>query len=141
MKGIRRALLTLLFIAVITSGLAAAPRLYIGLNLTYDVNRLTKANQNEIEAVLADAMRSFNKNCAVGIAPNRERIAHNLEQSLMLVTALNPHIGYENAARIAKAAHAQGLTLRQAAIQSGLVTAEQFDAWVRPEDMIGTLHR
>ena len=91
--------------------------------------------------LLADAMRSFNKNCAVGIAPNRERIAHNLEQSLMLVTALNPHIGYENAARIAKAAHAQGLTLRQAAVQSGLVTAEQFDAWVRPEDMIGTLHR
>lgn len=91
--------------------------------------------------LLADAMRSFNKNCAVGIAPNRERIAHNLEQSLMLVTALNPHIGYENAARIAKAAHAQGLTLRQAAIQSGLVTAEQFDAWIRPEDMIGTLHR
>ena len=91
--------------------------------------------------LLADAMRSFNKNCAVGIAPNRERIAHNLEQSLMLVTALNPHIGYENAARIAKAAHAQGLTLRQAAIQSGLVTAEQFDAWVRPEDLIGTLHR
>ncbi|OUQ44428.1 fumarate hydratase, class II [Gemmiger sp. An120] len=91
--------------------------------------------------LLADAMRSFNKNCAVGIAPNRERIAHNLEQSLMLVTALNPHIGYENAARIAKAAHAQGLTLRQAAIQSGLVTAEQFDAWVRPEDMIGTLQR
>ena len=91
--------------------------------------------------LLADAMRSFNKNCAVGIAPNRERIAHNLEQSLMLVTALNPHIGYENAARIAKAAHTQGLTLRQAAIQSGLVTAEQFDAWVRPEDMIGTLHR
>ena len=77
----------------------------------------------------------------MGIAPNRERIAHNLEQSLMLVTALNPHIGYENAARIAKAAHAQGLTLRQAAIQSGLVTAEQFDAWVRPEDMIGTLQR
>ena len=91
--------------------------------------------------LLADAMRSFNKNCAVGIAPNRERIAHNLEQSLMLVTALNPHIGYENAARIAKTAHAQGLTLRQAAIQSGLVTAEQFDAWVRPEDMIGTLQR
>ena len=91
--------------------------------------------------LLADAMRSFKKNCAVGIAPNRERIAHNLEQSLMLVTALNPHIGYENAARIAKAAHAQGLTLRQAAIQSGLVTAEQFDAWVRPEDMIGTLQR
>ena len=91
--------------------------------------------------LLADAMRSFNKNCAVGIAPNRERIAHNLEQSMMLVTALNPHIGYENAARIAKAAHAQGLTLRQAAIQSGLVTAEQFDAWVRPEDMIGTLQR
>ncbi len=91
--------------------------------------------------LLADAMRSFNKNCAVGIAPNRERIAHNLEQSLMLVTALNPHIGYENAARIAKTAHAQGLTLRQAAIQSGLVTAEQFDAWVRPEDMIGTLQQ
>ena len=57
------------------------------------------------------------------------------------LAALNPHIGYENAARIAKAAHAQGLTLRQAAIQSGLVTAEQFNEWVRPEEMIGTLHR
>ena len=91
--------------------------------------------------LLADAMRSFNRNCAVGIAPTRGKIAHNLEQSLMLVTALNPHIGYENAARIAKAAHAQGLTLRQAAIQSGLVTAEQFNEWVRPEEMIGTLHR
>lgn len=91
--------------------------------------------------LLADAMRSFNVHCAVGIAPNRERIAHNLEQSLMLVTALNPHIGYENAARIAKTAHAEGLTLRQAAIRSGLVTAEQFDEWVRPEDMIGNLNR
>jgi fumarate hydratase class II len=86
--------------------------------------------------LLADAMDSFNEHCAVGIQPNRETIQRYLEQSLMLVTALNPHIGYEKAAAIAKAAHKEGLTLKEAALRSGHLTAEQFDSIVRPEDMI-----
>lgn len=88
-------------------------------------------------ALLADSMISFNDNCAVGIEPNEAVIQRNLEQSLMLVTALNPHIGYENAAKIAKTAHKQGTTLKEAAVASGLLTAEQFDEYVRPENMIG----
>jgi fumarate hydratase class II len=86
--------------------------------------------------LLADALVSFNEHCAVGIEPDREAIRRNLERSLMLVTALNPHIGYENAAKIAKMAHGEGLTLKEAAIRSGLLTEEQFDAYVRPENMI-----
>lgn len=86
--------------------------------------------------LLADAIRSFNDNCAVGIEPNYAVIQRNLEQSLMLVTALNPHIGYENAAAVAKLAHKEGLTLKEAALQSNLLTEEQFDAIVRPEQMI-----
>ena len=86
--------------------------------------------------LLADGMRSFNDHCAVGIAPNRARITELVERSLMLVTALNPHIGYDKAAQIAKAAHQQGLSLRDAAIASGHVTAEQFDAWVQPARMV-----
>ncbi|AKD02791.1 class II fumarate hydratase [Pontibacter korlensis] len=91
--------------------------------------------------LIGDACDSFDKHCAVGIEPNRERIKHNLENSLMLVTALNPHIGYDNAAKIAKKAHKEGTTLRQAAIDLGLLTNEQFDEWVRPEDMIGSLKK
>jgi len=87
--------------------------------------------------LLADGMRSFNDHCAVGIVPNRERIAELLERSLMLVTALNPHIGYDKAAQIAKKAHHEGTSLREAALATGYVTAEQFDAWVRPQDMVG----
>jgi len=87
--------------------------------------------------LLAEGCESFRNNCAVGIAPNRERIAELMRRSLMLVTALNPHIGYDNAAKIAKKAHADGTTLREAALALGVVTAEQFDAWVRPEDMVG----
>ena len=87
--------------------------------------------------LLADAARSFTHNCVVGIAANRERIDTLLRDSLMLVTALNPHIGYDNAAKAAKKAHAEGTTLKAAAIDLGLVTAEQFDEWVRPEDMTG----
>lgn len=87
--------------------------------------------------LLADAIRSFNEHCAVGIEPNERVIRRNLEQSLMLVTALNPHIGYENAAKIAKLAHKEGLSLKEAALATGLLTAEQFDRFVRPEDMIG----
>lgn len=94
---------------------------------------------NFIQSVrlMADSMVSFNDNCAVGIEPNEAVIKRNLDQSLMLVTALNPHIGYENAAAIAKNAHKKGLTLKESAIASGLLTSEQFDQWVRPENMIG----
>lgn len=87
--------------------------------------------------LLADGMRSFNDHCAVGITPNRERIQELVDRSLMLVTALNPHIGYDKAAQIAKKAHKEGTTLREAAIASGHVTAEQFDQWVVPEKMTG----
>lgn len=86
--------------------------------------------------LLADACRSFATNCAAGIEPNQARIRQHLNNSLMLVTALNPHIGYENAAKIAKKAHAGNSTLREAAIALGLVTAEQFDEWVNPQKMI-----
>lgn len=89
--------------------------------------------------LLGDACLSFNDNCAVGIEPNHERIKHNLENSLMLVTALNTHIGYENAAKIAKKAHKEGTTLREAAIALELLTNEQFDEWVDPKKMIGSL--
>lgn len=87
--------------------------------------------------LLADGMASFNDHCAAGIEPNRERIAELVERSLMLVTALNPHIGYDKAAQIAKKAHHEGTSLREAALALGHVTAEQFDAWVRPEKMVG----
>ena len=86
--------------------------------------------------LLADGSDSLREHCVVGIEPNRERIKHNLDNSLMLVTALNPHIGYDNAAKIAKTAHKQGKTLREVAIELGLMTGEQFDAWVRPEKMV-----
>jgi fumarate hydratase class II len=86
--------------------------------------------------LLADTMRSFDTNCAVGIEPIRDNIEKFLNDSLMLVTALNPHIGYENAAKIAKTAHANGTTLKEEAIALGLLTAEEFDEYVKPEDMI-----
>ncbi|MBD7968260.1 class II fumarate hydratase [Paenibacillus gallinarum] len=86
--------------------------------------------------LLADSIRAFNDKCAVGIEPNREAIKQNLDNSLMLVTALNPHIGYENAAKIAKHAHKNGLTLKEAALASGLLTEEQFAEYVDPSKMI-----
>ena len=89
--------------------------------------------------LLADGMRSFNDHCAVGIEPNRERIDDLVERSLMLVTALNPRIGYDKAATIAKKAHQEGSTLRAAAIASGHLTAQQFDAWVVAKNMVGNL--
>jgi fumarate hydratase class II len=89
--------------------------------------------------LLADACESFNDNCAAGIEPNREKIDGYLHGSLMLVTALNPVIGYDNAARIAKHAHKTGGTLREAAIELGLLTGEQFDEAIKPEDMVGPL--
>ena len=85
--------------------------------------------------LLGDVCRSFNEFCAVGIEPNRARIADNLHKSLMLVTALNPHIGYDNAAKIAKKAHKDGTTLKDAAVALGLVTGQQFDEWVDPIKM------
>ncbi|MFS0577382.1 class II fumarate hydratase [Sporosarcina sp. 179-K 3D1 HS] len=87
--------------------------------------------------LLSDAMISFNDNCAVGIEPNREEIDNKVKNSLMLVTALNPYIGYENAAKIAKKAHAEGTTLKEAALATGLLTEEQFDEYVDPSKMIG----
>lgn len=87
--------------------------------------------------LLADACASFDERCARGIEPNRAVIERNLHGSLMLVTALNPVIGYDNAAKIAKKAHAEGTTLKEAAVALGLLTEEQFDAAVRPEDMVG----
>lgn len=87
--------------------------------------------------LLADGARSFNDNCAVGIEPNRERIDALLNESLMLVTALNPHIGYDKAAQIAKKAHKEGTTLKASALALGYVTEQQFNEWVRPQDMVG----
>ena len=87
--------------------------------------------------LLADAAQSFNDNCAVGIEPNKPRIQELLERSLMLVTALNRHIGYDNAAKIAKTAHANGTTLREEAVNLGLLSGEQFDEIVDPAKMIG----
>jgi fumarate hydratase class II len=98
---------------------------------------------NVLESIqlLAEAVRSFNDRCAVGVEPNRKRIREHLENSLMLVTALNPHIGYEKAAQISLKAYREDLTLREAATKLGYVTAEQFDEWVRPEWMTGPLPR
>jgi len=92
---------------------------------------------NVLESIelLADGLRSFDQRCARGVEPNRERIREHLEDSLMLVTALNPHIGYENSAKIALAAHREGTSLRGAALKLGLVSAEDFDRWIDPVAM------
>jgi len=117
-------------VAVGTAGLSGQLQLNVFMPvIAYDVLQSCR--------LLADGCRSFREHCALGIEPRRDRIAQNLERSLMLVTALNPHIGYDAAARIAKAAHASGKTLRETAIELGLVTAEQYDAWVEPEKMTG----
>jgi fumarate hydratase class II len=92
---------------------------------------------NVLESIelIAGACRAFDEHCARGIEPNTKRIREHLDSSLMLVTALNPHIGYEKAARISQMAYREGITLREAALKSGYVTAGQFDQWVKPEDM------
>jgi fumarate hydratase class II len=87
--------------------------------------------------LLSDTCRSFTDKCVVGLEANEDRIATHLENSLMLVTALNPHIGYDNAAKIAKNAHSKGTTLRESALELNLLTDEQFTKWVKAEDMIG----
>ena len=89
--------------------------------------------------LIADACESFADNCVVGITANTAQIKKHLDNSLMLVTALNPHIGYDNAAKIAKTAHKNGTTLKDEAVKLGLMTPEQFDQWVKPEEMTGPL--
>ena len=86
--------------------------------------------------LLGDACQSFDEHCASGIVPVREKIDEYLHNSLMLVTALNRHIGYENAAKIAKTAYKQNKTLKQVAVELGLLSEEEFDTWVRPKDMV-----
>jgi fumarate hydratase class II len=97
---------------------------------------LIAANVLQSARLIGDACVSFDINCAAGIQPNLKTIKNHLENSLMLVTALNPHIGYENAAKIAKKAHKENKTLREAAVELGLLTSEQFDEWVKPEKMV-----
>jgi len=89
--------------------------------------------------LIGDACRSFDENCAVGIEPHKENIEKLVNNSLMLVTALNTKIGYYKAAEIANAAHQNGTTLKEEAVRLGYVTDEEYDAWVRPEDMVGSL--
>ena len=113
-----------------------------GLNGHYELNvfkPVMASNTLQSAQLLGDACVSFDENCAVGIEPNHERIKYLVDNSLMLVTALNTKIGYENAAKIAKTAHKNGTTLKEEAVNLGLLTGEEFDAWVKPEDMVGSL--
>ncbi len=113
-----------------------------GLNGHFELNvfkPVIAANVLQSARLIGDACVSFNDKCAVGIEPNKEVIKKHMENSLMLVTSLNTHIGYEKAAKIAKKAHKENKTLREAAVELGYVTNEQFDQWVRPEDMVGSL--
>ncbi len=110
-----------------------------GANGHFELNvfkPLIATNVLQSARLIGDACVSFNDNCATGITPNHEIINKHLNNSLMLVTALNPHIGYENSAKIAKKAHAEGKTLKQVALELGLVTEEQFDQWVDPKKMV-----
>ena len=117
--------------------------LFVGLAETAaqstDTIRVMVYNLLTMARLIGDACDSFNRNCAVGIEPNHPAIKDNLENSLMLVTALNTHIGYYNAAKIAKKAHKEGTTLRQAALDLELLTNEQFDEWVDPTKMLGSM--
>ena len=113
-----------------------------GMQGHYELNvfkPLMAANFLQSARLLGDACVSFDENCAVGIEPNHENLKKNLDNSLMLVTALNTKIGYEKAAKIAKIAHEKGTTLKEESVNLGYLTAEEFDAWVKPEDMCGTL--
>ncbi|MGB3583312.1 MAG: lyase family protein, partial [Roseiarcus sp.] len=102
---------------------------------------VTLHNVLESIQLLSEGCRSFDEHCARGIEPNEKRIKEHLDNSLMLVTALNPHIGYEKAARIALKAYREDISLREAALALGYVTADEFDKWVRPEDMIHPLKK
>ena len=113
-----------------------------GMQGHYELNvfkPLMAANFLQSARLIGDACVSFDENCAIGIEPNHENLKNNLDNSLMLVTALNPKIGYEKAAKIAKTAHQNGTTLKMEAVNLGYLTADEFDSWVRPEDMCGRL--
>lgn len=113
-----------------------------GMNGHYELNvfkPVMAANALQSAQLIGDACVSFNDNCAIGIEPNYEKIKQLLNNSLMLVTALNTKIGYENSAKIAKTAHKNGTTLKEEAVNLGFLTEEEFDQWVRPEDMVGSL--
>jgi len=113
-----------------------------GLNGHYELNvfkPVMAANAIQSAQLIGDACQSFNTNCAIGIEPNKDRIKQLVDNSLMLVTALNTKIGYEKSAKIAKTAHKNGTTLKEEAVNLGFVTADEFDAWVKPEDMVGSL--
>ncbi len=113
-----------------------------GLSGHFELNvfkPLIAANVLQSARLIGDACVSFNDNCAIGIEPNLPVLKQHLENSLMLVTALNTHVGYENAAKIAKKAHKENKTLREAAVGLGLLTNEQFDLWVKPEEMCGSM--
>ncbi|MDH3321950.1 MAG: class II fumarate hydratase [Flavobacteriaceae bacterium] len=113
-----------------------------GLTGHYELNvfkPVMASNAIQSAQLIGDACQSFNTNCAVGIEPNHDRIKQLVDNSLMLVTALNTKIGYEKAAKIAKTAHKNGTTLKEEAVNLGFVTPEEFDAWVKPEDMVGSL--
>jgi len=113
-----------------------------GMQGHYELNvfkPLMAANFLQSARLIGDACVSFDVNCAIGIEPNHENLKKNLDNSLMLVTALNTKIGYEKAAKIAKTAHQNGTTLKEESINLGYLTAEEFDAWVKPEDMCGSL--
>ena len=116
-------------VAVTTGGLQG----HLELNVFMP---LIARNLTESMCLLTDAVRSFGEHCVRGVQPNTKRIREHLDQSLMLVTALNPHIGYANAAKIALYAHQHDVTLKEAAIALQLVSAEDFDAWVVPEKMV-----
>jgi fumarate hydratase class II len=115
---------------------------FAGANGNYELNvfkPVIAANFLQSAQLLGDACISFVDHCVSGIEPNHKRIKELVDNSLMLVTALNTHIGYENAAKIAKAAHKNGTSLREEAVKSGFLTAEEFDKWVKPEDMVGSM--
>lgn len=115
---------------------------FAGANGNYELNvfkPVIAANFLQSAQLLGDACISFTDHCVSGIEPNKKRIKELVDNSLMLVTALNTHIGYEKAAKIAKVAHKNGTTLKEEAVNSGFLTAEEFDQWVRPEDMTGSL--
>ena len=113
-----------------------------GMNGHFELNvfkPVMAANVLQSARLSGDACVSFNDKCAIGIEANNDIIQRHLENSLMLVTALNPHIGYEKAAKIAKKAHKENKTLREAAVELGYLTSEEFTAWVKPENMVGNL--
>jgi len=113
-----------------------------GMSGHYELNvfkPVMASNALQSAQLIGDACNSFNENCAIGIEPNYDRITQLVNNSLMLVTALNTKIGYEKAAKIAKTAHKNGTTLKEEAVNLGFVSADEFDAWVKPEDMVGSL--